>query len=94
MVHEHFDRAVIVDIPECRSTRCMLFEQRWPGLFRQVRKPSIPKILIEQRPILIANVYTEPVDFGIGVAVDQQKVFPAVIVEIKEAATQPTKRVL
>ena len=69
----------------------MLFEQRWPGLFRQVRKPSIPKILIEQRPILIANVYTEPVNLGIGVAVDQQKVFPAVIVEIKEAATPANK---
>ncbi len=69
----------------------MPFKQRWSGLFRQVLESSIPEIPVEHRPVLVANIDAQPVNFGIDVAVDKQQILPAVVVEIKEAATPAYK---
>ena len=90
MVHKHSTVPSLSTSPNAAPRDACRSSSAGPAV-QKVRKPSIPKILIEHMPILIANVYAEPVDFGIGVAVDQQKVFPAVIVEIKEAATPANK---
>ena len=51
-----------------------------------VGKCTVASVAIEDGAVLVVDVDLETIDFREHVAVDQQQIFPAVVVEIEEAA--------
>ena len=43
-------------------------------------------VAVENRALAVVDVYVQPVDFREGVAVDEEQVQPAIVVEVQKAA--------
>ena len=60
-----------------------------PEAFRDVLEPSVPQIAIHDLPLLVAGLGLETLDLRVDVAVDEEQVEPAVLVEIEEPDAPP-----
>ena len=65
----------------------MPFEQGAAGVGGNVRKATVAKIVVQQRPILVANIGLQAIYFGISVTAHPQQVRPCIIVEIEKRAS-------
>ena len=89
-VDDHIDVAVIVEIAESTAPRRHRRGDTRPGVEGNVVKAPVAQILVEQLALRVACFRFELLDFGIYMAVANQDVGPAVVVEV-EKATAPAK---
>ena len=85
-VDDHIDVAVIVEISERAASRRHRCGDTRPGIEGNVIKAPIAQIFVEQLALRVACFRFELLDFGVHMAVANQDVGPAVVVEVEKAA--------
>jgi len=79
--------AVVVEVAESAATRGDRSGNAGTCVVGDIIEASIAQILVKQLALRIAGFGLELLDFGIDVAIADEDVGPAVVVEIKKAAT-------
>src|SRR5258708_1559985 len=87
-VDDDVEIAVVVEVAEGTSARGDGNGDARAGVIRNVDKPAIERIFVEQLAVRVAVFGLELLDFGIDVAVANEDVGPAVIVHVEKTAAQ------
>src|SRR5262245_36787377 len=85
-VDHDVDVAIVVEIAERASATGSRFDKRPADLLGDVFERALTLVLIEDFALRVAGLGGQLLDFGVDVAVDQEDVEPAVVVEIHEPA--------
>ena len=85
VVDDDVDVAVVVEIGEGRAAAGGRGRDRRTETLRDVLEASVAEVAVDDLALLVARLGLEPLDLGIDVAVDEEEIEPAVVVEIDEA---------
>src|SRR4051812_8064496 len=85
IVDEHVDIAVVVEVAEGTSPAEILRGNRRTGFRGHIAEPAVSEIAIEQPWLPVREVKLPAGDLRVDVAVGDEDVAPAVVVEVEEA---------
>ena len=85
VVHDDVDVAIVVEIGECRAAAGGRGRHRRTEPLRDVLEASVAEVAVHDLALLVARLRLDPLDLRIDVAIDDEEVEPAVVVEIDEA---------
>ena len=84
VVHDDVDVAIVVEVGERGPSPGGRRRDRRPETLGHILEASISKVAINDLPLFVAGLRLDPFDLRIHVAVDDEDVQPAVVVEIDE----------
>ena len=89
ILHHRFELAIVEEVAHCQSTADLRNLDGRSGQLADVGKPSIPLIQKQQLGLKVLEPGMKAVDLGIYMSVDQEKILPAIVVEIDKRISPP-----
>ena len=89
ILHHRFELAIVEEVAHCRSAADLRNLDGRPSQLANVSKRSIPLIQKQQLGLKVLEPGMKAVDLGIYMSVDQEKILPAIVVEIDKRISPP-----
>src|SRR4051812_1210432 len=87
IVDDDVEVAVVVEISKGGAARGLDDRQGRTEFRGDIAEPSIPQVAINDLRLLVCRLRFQRIDFRVDVAVDQEEIEPAVVIEVEESST-------
>ena len=84
VVDDGFEASVVEEVGDGEAAAGARFGEGWAGGFADVFELAVAQIAVEEAGFAVGGAEFGGVDFGVDVAVDDQEVGPAVVVDVGE----------
>src|SRR6188474_2295572 len=89
VVDDDVDVAVVVEIGEGGAARSLFSRNRWTKLRAHVGEAAVVKIAVDHLRFPVSGFRLQRINFRIHMAVDEEQIEPAIVVEIEESSAPP-----